>query len=62
MPGDESEEAKQKRAKEERNYEKLERFRTNSLEPLAKRLLKQVSDIWDIYKQYIKPFEKTDDE
>ena len=62
MPGEESEEAKQKRAKEERNYEKLERFRTNSLEPLAKRLLKQVSDIWDIYKQYIKPFEKTDDE
>ncbi len=43
-------------------FKKLENFRTSRLVPLANRLQKQVSDIWDIYKQYIKPFEKMDDD
>ena len=58
----EDEEGKQKREKEERNYQKLENLRTGKLVSLAKRLQQNVSDLWGIYDNYIKPFEKTDDE
>ncbi len=58
----EDEEGKQKREKEERNYQRLENLRTGKLASLVRRLQQNVSDLWDIYNNYIKPFEKTDDD
>ena len=58
----EDEEGKQKREKEERNYQRLENLRAGKLASLVRRLQQNVSDLWDIYNNYIKPFEKTDDD
>lgn len=50
------------REKEERNYTKLEGMRSSKLVGLASNLKKYVTDIWDIYNDYIKPFENLDDD
>ena len=60
-PFGETSEMKCNREKQERNYQKLESLRANVLVHLAGRLKSNVTDIWDIYNSYIKPFEDKDD-
>lgn len=49
------------KAKRERNYNKLESYRLNEIVPLGSYLKKRYNKIKDIYKNYLKPFENTDD-
>jgi cell division protein ZapA (FtsZ GTPase activity inhibitor) len=56
--GDEEEEERRKR---ERNYQKLENFRTNQLAGLKTRMKNRLDGIDDIYKKYLKAFETMDD-
>jgi cell division protein ZapA (FtsZ GTPase activity inhibitor) len=58
--GDE-EEAEEERRKRERNYQKLENFRSNQLAGLKTRMKSRLDGIDDIYKKYLKAFETMDD-
>ena len=62
IPAKEEDYMRNTRQKEERNYTKLENLRSGKLVSLANRMKTCVTDIWDIYNNYIKPFEETDDD
>ena len=57
----EDEEEKEKKKKRERNYNRLERFRSSDIMSLKRRVDRQLEDLQDIYKNYLKPYEKLDD-
>lgn len=56
----EDEETKQIRLRAERNYQKLENLRKNTLVSLSDYIKGKMKDVWDIYDTYIVPFEETD--
>lgn len=62
IPAKEEDYMRNTRRKEERNYTKLENLRSGKLAALADRMKTSVTDIWDIYNNYIKPFEEKDDD
>lgn len=62
IPAKEEDYMRNTRQKEERNYTKLENLRSGKLTALANRMKTCVTDIWDIYNNYIKPFEEKDDD
>lgn len=57
----ETDEMKNRRQKEERNHNKLKNIYSNVMTGLVRRLKTNVSGIWDLYNDYIKPFEQLDD-
>ena len=57
----EDEEEKEKKKKRERNYNRLERFRSSDIMSLKRRVDRHLEDLQDIYKNYLKPYEKLDD-
>lgn len=57
----EDEEEKEKKKKRERNYNRLERFRSSDIMSLKRRVERHLEDLQDIYKNYLKPYEKLDD-
>lgn len=61
IPAKEEDYMRNTRQKEEKNYTQLENLRSEKLVSLADRMKTCVTDIWDIYNNYIKPFEETDD-
>lgn len=62
IPAKEEDYIRNTRQKEERNYTKPENLRSGKLAALANRMKTCVTDIWDIYNNYIKPFEEKDDD
>ncbi len=60
-PFGETDEMKNRRLKEERNHNKLKNIYSNVMTGLVRRLKTNVSGIWDLYNDYIKPFEQLDD-
>lgn len=55
------ENAKEEQQKQERNYRKLENFRSGTLRSLVQSLNNSMSELDDLYKKYIDPFETMDD-
>lgn len=55
-------EAEKKKKRYERNYRKLENFRADSLGRLVSKLKERMEELQDIYNNYIKQYEQTDDD
>lgn len=57
-----TEDGEEEKKRRERNYQKMENFRTSQLKTLANSIVSRVADIRSIYNNYLEPYETLDDD